>query len=66
MNIDEDENYLRLAVCGLRKNGKTYSEIINSIGTKIPKSTLSNWCKDVILPLWYEEKIKRPTKTNLD
>lgn len=43
----------------LRTQGKTYAEIKNSLGVDIPKSTLSNWCQQVKLPEWYNDKIKR-------
>lgn len=42
----------------LRSNGKTYLEIRNELGTDIPKSTLSFWCKDVNLPEEYKDKIR--------
>lgn len=48
----------------LRGEGKTYSEIQKTIGVKIPKSTLSNWCTAVILPAWYQEKIDALNKEN--
>lgn len=41
----------------LRSKGKTYSEIKQILNLKIPKSTISNWCKSVKLPIWYENKI---------
>ena len=45
-------------VIGLRKQGKTYGEIQKSIGLKIPKSTLSNWCECVSLSFKQRLKIK--------
>lgn len=42
----------------LRKEGKTYKEICESLDIEIPKSTLSVWCKNIPLPLGYERKIK--------
>lgn len=36
-------------VITLRKSGKTYGEIIKIIGHNIPKSTLSDWCKNIYL-----------------
>ena len=41
----------------LRKQNKTYSEICKSLKVKIPKSTLSYWCKDVPLPASYFKKL---------
>jgi len=43
----------------LRSNGKTYSEIKKTLSINIPKSTLSSWCRNVNLPGWYKEKIKK-------
>ncbi len=42
----------------LRSKGKTYSEIQKTLGISMPKSTLSNWCQNVILPDWYNAKIQ--------
>ena len=52
-------------VMALRSQGKTYSEITNAIGIKIPKSTLSDWCQEVTLPYWYREKIESMNKMSL-
>lgn len=43
----------------LRRAGKTYSEIQKKLKQHIPKSTLSNWCKDVKLPKEYQERIRK-------
>jgi hypothetical protein len=48
----------------LRSKGKTYSEIVRKLKLTIPKSTLSNWCSDVNLPLWYKTKIERLNSKN--
>lgn len=42
----------------LRSQGKTYSEIRQFLKLQVPKSTLSGWCHNVILPVWYQTKIK--------
>lgn len=44
-------------VCRLRSLGKTYSEIRKSLQINIPKSTLSEWCKNISLPQEYSERI---------
>lgn len=49
----------------LRSQGKTYSEIKNMIKVSVPKSTLSEWCSSIALPLEYTEKITELNKTNL-
>jgi len=52
------EATLREKVRKLRSRGKTYTEIRQTLGVFIPKSTLSYWCQDVTLPNWYVAKIK--------
>ena len=42
----------------LRKEGKTYSEIIKILGINIPKSTISYWCGSIRLPADYPQKIR--------
>ncbi len=48
----------------LRGRGLTYTEIQDSLGIKIPKSTLSYWCKNVELPVFYDKKIEKLNKIN--
>lgn len=36
----------------------TYREIKNKLSTDIPKSTLSYWCRDIVMPDTYHEKVK--------
>lgn len=50
----------------LRRLGKTYSEIQKMIGQKIPKSTLSYWCKDIFPSVGYYKKIQSLNIANLD
>ncbi|MDO8741837.1 MAG: hypothetical protein Q7J11_01700 [Candidatus Roizmanbacteria bacterium] len=56
---------LKQKVRELRKRGKTYSEINQELKTTIPKNTLSYWCREIILPSWYSEKIKNLNKESL-
>lgn len=49
----------------LRKKGLTYNEINKDLGTRILKNTLSYWCKDIILPNWYRDKLIKINKKNL-
>lgn len=56
---------LKNQVCVLRGKGKTYFEIKSILGIGIPKSTLSDWCKDVVLPYWYDKKIKELNNKSL-
>ncbi len=55
---------LREKVRKLRSKGKTYSEIKEVLGIAVPKSTLSNWCKNIILPSWYVAKIREVNHKN--
>jgi len=48
----------------LRSQGLTYSEIQDSLGIRIPKSTLSYWCKTVPLPRFYSKKIEKLNTIN--
>lgn len=48
----------------LRSKGKTYSEIRQILNLPIPKSTLSNWCQNVVLPSWYDKKIQELNNKN--
>ena len=43
----------------LRRRGRTYSEINTQLGLNIPKSTLNGWFNGLVLPDFYEEKIKK-------
>lgn len=49
---------IREKVRKLRSEGKTYNEIRQTLNISIPKSTLSSWCRGVILPNWYPAKIR--------
>ena len=49
----------------LRRQGKTYAEICHDLNIPIPKSTMSSWCHDVLLPRSYANKIKKINKQNL-
>lgn len=48
----------------LRSSGKTYGDIRNILKEKIPKSTLSYWCRRIPLPTEYNHKIKEIIKNN--
>lgn len=50
----------------LRSLGKTYGEIIKSVGFSIPKSTLSYWCQNVRLPQDYSKRIAKINNLNLN
>lgn len=49
---------IKKKVIKLREKGKTFTEIKNIIKVDIPKSTLSCWCKDVVLPDYYYKKVE--------
>jgi hypothetical protein len=42
----------------LRSQGKAYGEILETLGIKVPKSTLATWFKGLPLPDEYHERIK--------
>lgn len=50
----------------LRSLGKSYGEIRKAVRLSIPKSTLSDWCKNVKLPKIYMERLALLNKQNLD
>lgn len=53
-------------VIRLRKTGKTYLEINKILDTKIPKSTISYWCKNIKLSPKNLIRIKRIKLENLE
>ena len=54
-----------LKVRQLRSEGNTYSEIFKKLNIRVPKSTISHWCKDVVLPSWYQSKINELNNLNI-
>jgi hypothetical protein len=48
----------------LRSKGKTYSEINKQLAKAVPKSTLSYWCRNVVLPDFYKVKLARLNEGN--
>jgi len=63
LHMTNRETLKKMAI-GLRKQGKTYSEIQNILREKIPKSTLSGWCKNIQLSSIQKERIKRIIRQN--
>ncbi|MBI2355962.1 MAG: hypothetical protein HYV13_02010 [Candidatus Doudnabacteria bacterium] len=55
---------IKQQVIKLRAKGKTYSEIEQALKLSLPKATLSGWCKDVVLPKWYRQKIYKLNQEN--
>lgn len=49
----------------LRKEGMTYAEILSKLGTHIPKSTMSYWCRDIVLSDEYVQRVNRMVQDNL-
>ncbi len=43
----------------LRSKGKTYTDIRNILNVKIPQSTLTSWCRNIVMPHWYKSKIEK-------
>lgn len=50
---------IKQRVVELRQEGKTYGEIQKELGAKIAKSTLSFWCKSVVLPDDYKLRVSK-------
>lgn len=50
----------------LRAKGKTHGEINSLLKRNIPKSTLSEWCKDITLPQNYASRIAKLNTDNLN
>lgn len=59
-----DKIELRKKATTLRKQGKTYSEIQKELKKQIAKSTLSYWCRDIILPKKYQKRIQEIVLNN--
>jgi hypothetical protein len=59
------DNNLRNKAIFLRKNGKTYKEIIDELNKNISKSTLSYWCKNIILSTKQKNRIEKIIKNNI-
>ena len=49
----------------LRKQQKTYTEIQQILGQKIPKSTLSHWCRDLKMSDQYKDMVRQKNHDNL-
>lgn len=60
-----DNISLRTKAISLRKRGKTYGEINNILHKFVPKSTLSYWCKNIILSSSQQENIKKHILKNI-
>lgn len=54
-----DRIAIKHLVIKLRKEGKTYSEIVKSINLIIPKSTLANWCRGIEMPSSYWKRLDK-------
>lgn len=65
MTMGAKTSITKCRVKQLRTQGKTYSEILNILKLNIPKSTLSDWCRDIPLPKWYKEKITKINRNNI-
>lgn len=57
---------LREKALTLRKEGRTYQEIAQSLKISIPKSTLSYWCRSIPLPNGYKRKVREYNLSNLE
>ncbi|MDO8633105.1 MAG: hypothetical protein Q7K38_00975 [Candidatus Wildermuthbacteria bacterium] len=58
--------HLKPRVVALRKLGKTYGEIRRTLGIIIPKSTLSDWCSNILLSPEQQAAVNRTAKKASD
>ena len=56
---------IKQRVYSLRRKGKTYREIQQLIGIKIPKGTLSYWCRSVSIPIQIQKVKQQKQITDL-
>lgn len=56
---------IKIEVVSLRKKGKTYGEILKMINSQVAKSTISNWCRNIMLTPVQKERINNNVKKNL-
>ncbi|MFA5249508.1 MAG: hypothetical protein WC397_03180 [Candidatus Paceibacterota bacterium] len=56
---------IREKAVSLRREGKTYSEILEFLNLKISKSTLSGWCRGIPLSADHQKRIKDISDSNL-
>jgi hypothetical protein len=49
----------------LRSTGNTYSEIFKALNVKVPKGTISGWCRGIKMPFLYKGKIEKLNQVNL-
>lgn len=61
-----ESKLLKQKVVGLRRSGKTYSEINSILGTQLPKSTLTYWCKEILLTKIHRERIRSLVCKNIE
>jgi len=56
--MSRENSLLRNQAISFRRQGCTYGEICSRLGKTFPKSTLSYWCKGIILSKEQKEKIE--------
>ena len=61
----EEKAKIKEKVLKLRKNGLTYSEIIEKVDYPLNKSTLSFWCKNIKMPKSYLIRLEKIKKENV-
>lgn len=58
-------NSLKSKIVALRKKGNTYKEIQKKAGAELPKSTLSYWCKGIVISNAQKKRIDKMILINL-
>lgn len=56
---------MRDEAAALRRRGKTYSEINETLGRNVPKATLAYWFRDISIPVMAKQKQEQKNRTHL-
>lgn len=62
--MDRQRELIKQKVQSLRRKGKTYREIVENLNLFVPKSTLSGWCKEIILSDKQQRRIEEINQKN--
>ncbi len=58
-------HHLKTKIIALRKSGKTYTEIRKIVGVDLPKSTLSDWCSNILLSSKQRQRLECLSKRGM-
>lgn len=57
--------FFKIKTKELRRQGRSFGEIQKILNSRIPKSTLSDWCKGIPLPPRYAQRLRKLNYINL-